>query len=270
MLRLGCITTGRGEGSLGFLKTVISSIENGDLEASIEFVFSNREFGEGEGSDNLFKFVEGKQIPLVTFSSSKYRIERGGGYWSKFREDYHSEVVEKLSIFNPQISVLAGYLLITGKEMIREMPMINLHPALPNGPSGTWIQVINELINSTADDSGVMVHSVTDTLDEGPILSWCSYPIKGKSYDPLWKDLQLVLNNQEKKNFEESKLFRKIREDGIMYERPLLLKTLMAMATREINVYDGNLIDRLGNPVSKNGLCLDAEVRQMLNSNGLS
>ena len=55
-----------------------------------------------------------------------------------------------------------------------------------------------------------------------------------------------------------------------MYERPLLLKTLMAMATREINVYDGNLIDRLGNPVSKNGLCLDAEVRQMLNSNGLS
>ena len=99
MLRLGWITTGRGEGSLGFLKTVISSIENGDLEASIEFVFSNREFGEGEGSDNLFKFVEGKQIPLVTFSSSKYRIERGGGYWSKFREDYHSEVVEKLSIF---------------------------------------------------------------------------------------------------------------------------------------------------------------------------
>ena len=154
--------------------------------------------------------------------------------------------------------------------MIREMPMINLHPALPNGPSGTWVQVINELINNNADESGVMVHSVTDTLDEGQILSWCSYPIKGKSYDPLWKDLQLVLNNQEKINFEESKLFRKIREDGIMYERPLLLKTLMAMATREINVYDGNLIDRLGNPVSKNGLCLDAEVRQMLNSNGLS
>ncbi|GIT16709.1 MAG: hypothetical protein CM1200mP38_3660 [Dehalococcoidia bacterium] len=36
-----------------------------------------------------------------------------------------------------------------------------------------------------------------------------------------------------------------------MYERPLLLKTLMAMATREINVSHGNLIDRLGNPVLK-------------------
>jgi len=264
MLRLGWITTGRGEGSLGFLQTVISAIENGDLEASIEFVFSNREYGEGKGSDKLFNFVEGKEIPLVNFSSSRYRRENGGGNWSKFRESYHLEVLERLADFHPQVSVLAGYLLITGQEMIKKMPMINLHPALPNGPSGTWMQVIVELIKKNAEESGVMVHSVTDVLDEGPILSWCRYPIKGNLYDPLWAELQLDVGSRAEKNVEETKLFRKIREDGINYERPLLLQTLIAMASGEINVYEENLIDRDGNTIEKGGLCLDAKVQQIL------
>lgn len=264
MLRLGWITTGRGEGSLGFLKTVLSAIENGDLKASIEFVFSNREYGEGKGSDKFFDFVEEKKIPLVNFSSSRFRKENGGAKWSNYRERFHLEVIERLSNFSPQVSVLAGYLLVTGHAMIKNMPMINLHPALPNGPSGTWMQVIAELIKNNADESGVMVHSVTEVLDEGPILSWCRYPIKGGSYDFLWDELQLGKNNRVKKNLEETNLFRKIREDGIMYERPLLLQTLIAMASGEINVYEGNLIDGHGNPVQKSGLCLDEKVQHTL------
>ena len=46
MLKLGWLSTGRGEGSRGFLRYVHDGIERGELDAGIQFVFSNREPGE--------------------------------------------------------------------------------------------------------------------------------------------------------------------------------------------------------------------------------
>ena len=80
----------------------------------------------------------------------------------------------------------------------------------------------------------------------------------------MWAELKLDVDSRAEKNFEETKLFRKIREDGIKYERPLLLQTLIAMASGEINVYEENLIDRDGNAIQKDGLCLDEKVQQIL------
>ena len=40
--------------------------------------------------------------------------------------------------FKPDLSLLAGYMLIISPEMCRRYPLINLHPAAPDGPKGTW------------------------------------------------------------------------------------------------------------------------------------
>jgi phosphoribosylglycinamide formyltransferase-1 len=46
--------------------------------------------------------------------------------------------------------------------------MINLHPAAPGGPTGTWQEVIWQLIEGRAVETGVMMHLVTPELDRGP------------------------------------------------------------------------------------------------------
>ena len=99
MLKLGWFSTGRGEGSRGFLKLVHDRIQTGDLDARIEFVFSNREPGEAEGSDLFFKQVESYGLPLVTLSSQRYRREHGGGPMSRHRVLFHAEVIQLIATF---------------------------------------------------------------------------------------------------------------------------------------------------------------------------
>ena len=86
MLRIGWFATGRGEGSRGLLRFVADAIGEGRLDARIEFVFSNREPGEAEGSDAFFELVRAYGLPLVTLSSARYRREHGGRPMSQHRE----------------------------------------------------------------------------------------------------------------------------------------------------------------------------------------
>jgi len=54
MLNIGWFSTGRGPGSQGLLRFVQDRLAKGLLDARIQFVFSNREPGEAEGSDQFF------------------------------------------------------------------------------------------------------------------------------------------------------------------------------------------------------------------------
>ena len=58
--------------------------------------------------------------------------------------------MNRLQGFHPDLCVLAGYMLIVGEEMCQRYNMINLHPAAPGGPTGTWQEVIWQLIDSKA------------------------------------------------------------------------------------------------------------------------
>ena len=136
VLRLGWWSTGRGEGSRGLLRAVHGAIASGELNASIEYVFSNREQGEAEGSDEFFGMVESMGVPLVRLSSQRFRRERGGGGMSRHRDAYHDEAMRLTAPYRIDMSVLAGYMLITSPRMCRERTMINLHPALPDAPAG--------------------------------------------------------------------------------------------------------------------------------------
>jgi len=47
--------------------------------------------------------------------------------------------------------LLAGYMLVVGDVMCKKFDMINLHPAAPDGPAGTWQEVIWQLIKEKAE-----------------------------------------------------------------------------------------------------------------------
>ncbi len=173
MYQFGWFSTGRDKAARDLLQAVQSSIELGEIEAEIAFVFSNREPGESEESDLFFKLVEDYHIPLVTFSYQKFKAgknmpdsqqQEGLPQW---RLGYDREVMSQFRDFSPDLCVLAGYMLIAGKEMCLKYDMINLHPAAPGGPKGTWQEVTWQLIDNRAEETGVMMHLVTPELDQG-------------------------------------------------------------------------------------------------------
>jgi phosphoribosylglycinamide formyltransferase-1 len=235
MLRLGWFSTGRGEGSLGLLNAALDAIDSGDLKASIHFVFCNRERGEAAGSDTFISRVEGRGIPLIAFSSKRFREANGGRPWPDLRRDYDLAAADLLSRYKADVSVTAGYMLIA-PELCKRFRMVNLHPALPDGPIGTWQKVIWDLIDQQAARTGAMVNLVTEDVDAGPVLSYCSFPIRGGRFDPLWAEVRGRPAQEIKKaDGEAFPLFVAIRRAGLRRERPLLVRTLIAIAEVRID-----------------------------------
>ena len=119
MLTIGWFSTGRGQGSLGLLRFIQEHISQCVIDGEIQFVFSNRDPGEAEGSDRFFDQVRSYGIPLTTCSSRKFRRSVGSDFASH-RIEYDREVLKRLEGFAPDVCVLAGYMLIVGGEMCRK------------------------------------------------------------------------------------------------------------------------------------------------------
>ncbi len=235
-LRLGWFSTGRGEGSYGLLKATLDAIESGELHARIEFVFCNREKGQAAGSDRFIAFAESHGIPVVTLSSRRFRKEHDNRRWSELREEFDRAVLELIEPFEVEMTVNAGYMLIA-PLLCREHLMINLHPALPDGPAGMWQNVIWELISTGAEETGAMVHIVTEEVDGGPVLSYCRFGTRGSGLDSLWRGVAGQDVEQLKADADESHpLFVKLREMGLIRERPLVVETLKAISDGRISL----------------------------------
>ena len=251
MLRIGWFSTGRGEGSRGLLRFFRQAIVAGRLDAEIEFVFSNREPGEAEGSDEFFELVRSYGLPLVTLSSGRYRREHGGGGMGRHRDGFDREVMALLDGYSPDVCVLAGYMLICSGEMCRRYPLLNLHGALPDGPIGTWQSVIWQLIASGATRTGSMIHLATEEVDRGPVLSHCVVPIVGGEFDADWaalasRDVDEIKGSEG----EENPLFQRIRAEGYRREPHLMLATLQAVSHGRLRVGPGEALDANGKPLA--------------------
>jgi len=270
MYKLGWFSTGRGAGSRGLLQAMQDSISSGEIEAEIAFAFCNREPGESEATDIFLKMIEDYHIPLVCFSYQKFKAKIGrfaAGQEEtlpQWRLDYDREVMTRLEKFHPDLCVLAGYMLIVGREMCRKYDMINLHPAAPWGPAGTWQEVIWQLIEDDAQETGVMMHLVTPELDQGPSVSYCTFPLRGKPFDKYWAEAR----RQSLEKIKESQgvnnpLFKRIREHGFAREIPLIKSTVKAFSQGKIKITaDKKIADAGGRIID--GYNLTAEINKVV------
>ena len=258
MLRLGWFSTGRGEGSRGLFTCVKDAIDRGELEAEIAFVFCNREAGEHEGSDSFMELARSHGIPVVALSSQRHRRERGAARFADVRETYDEAAMALIEGYLADLHVTAGYGLIFGPAMAGSRPALNLHPAAPDGPVGTWQQVIRRLIETRATESGAFVHLATEDLDRGPVVSYVTFPIRGAGFDELWREADAA---ELQAGFDEDlPLVQAIRRAGVLRERPLLLETLKAVASGRIRIEGGEVVDEGGRPTAP--LCLNDEVER--------
>ncbi len=257
LYQFGWFSTGRDEAARDLLAAVQSSIGSGKIKAKIAFAFSNREPGESRESDLFFRMVEDYHIPLVCFSYERFKVRKGINLVSQtrtlpnWRLDYDREVMARLQGFHPDLCVLAGYMLIVGEEMCQRYNMINLHPAAPGGPVGTWQEVIWQLIDSGTEETGVMMHLVTPELDKGPPVTYCTFPIRGEPFDRYWGEIKGSSPRQIiKSQGENNRLFRLIREHGLAREFPLIISTLKVFSEGRIRISpEKQVVDAEGRPV---------------------
>lgn len=235
-LKLGWFSTGRGEGSRGLLTAALDAIDSGRLNAQIEFVFVNRERGQHAGTDRYMDLVEERGIPLVTLSSQRFRSDHGRAPWSELRGSFDEAVLELLEPYSVDVSVTAGYMLIA-PVLCRHFIMVNLHPALPGGPVGMIDQVIWELIETRARESGVMIHVATEELDLGPVVAYCRFPLFGTEFASAWSEVgDRSIEQLKSAEDEDLALFQLIRNAGVDRERPLLVATLAAIGDGRIDL----------------------------------
>jgi len=266
LLNIGWFSTGRDKAARQLLQVVQNKIYQDEIEGKIIFVFSNREQGEAKESDLFFSLVHSYNIPLVTFSYQKFKTLRGKET-ANWRLEYDREIMKRLSPFTPDLCVLAGYMLIVGDEMCHRYNMINLHPAMPGGPTGTWQEVVWTLIETRAQKSGVMMHLVTPELDRGPLVTYCTYPIRGEPFDKYWRELKKYPISQVKAEpGEKNTLFQLIRQHGLVREFPLIVATLKAFSQGKIRIEAGRVIDDQGKSIP--GYDLTQEIDETLRRQG--
>lgn len=264
-LELGWFSTARGEGSRRLLARVWEAIQTGELDARITVVFCNREPGESPETDRFFEQVRSYGLPLVTFSSDRFtqqwmgppRQRRADDPW---RLSFDREVMARLEAYPFELGFLAGYMLLVGQEMCERYTLLNLHPALPNGPTGTWQQVIWQLIGQGAQETGIMIHRCTEELDRGPVVTYCRYAIRGGPFEPLWEEVQgRPLHVLRRDPGEALPLFRLIRAHGLAREMPLILATLRAFSERRFRFEGRQLVDATGRPIPPQDLTDEIE-----------
>ncbi len=248
MLRLGWMSTARGQGSLSLLRVVCASIQEGTLDACIPVVVSNREPGEAEQTDRFFKYCREQGLPLVCESSHRFRESFTAADW---RTRFDQLLASRIAQYEVDMFLLAGYMLIVSDFLCERYLLLNLHPALPGGPKGTWREVMTQLAYADARETGAMIHVVTPELDRGPVVSYFSFPLSGDTFDEL----------RSKGDIEA--LADAIRAHELEREYPLILTTLRALATGRVVVSERRPHDGSGRPLDE-GMDLSEEVERIV------
>ncbi len=248
MLRIGWFSTGRGDGSQRLLRAAVDAISEGQLDAEIAFVFSNRARGQFEATDAFFDQIAGYGIPLVTLSDAGFRREhqgevaRAGQPLPAWRTQYDRAIADLLRPYQYNVGMLAGYMLVMTQPLFEGQAMLNLHPAAPGQPAGTWQQVTWQLIEQQVEHGGVRVHLVTAALDEGAIVTYCTFPLRGPTIDLLWRAVEhRSISSIRDAEGESLPLFQEMRRRGAARELPLVVETLRALADGRLRL-EGNAI----------------------------
>ena len=170
MIRLGVLASGRGSN----LQAIIDAIENGDLQASIEVVISNKTeahalvCAQQHGITGVFvdpKEVKGSSNP---------------------KEDYDQKLLQVLVDHKVELVILAGYMKIVTPVLIKAFPcqIMNIHPSLL--PAFPGLNVQEKALDWGVKIAGCTVHFVTEGVDEGPIIIQAAVPVEeGDSVEVL-------------------------------------------------------------------------------------
>ena len=148
--RLGVLISGRGSN----LQALIDAIRDGQLDATIAVVISNRPDAPG---------LEHAGRAGIEAICIDHRAAAS-------REDHDAVIVRALRARDVGLVCLAGYMRLVGAPLIEAFPnaILNIHPSLL--PAFPGIDAQRQALEHGVKVTGVTVHLVTAELDNGPIV----------------------------------------------------------------------------------------------------
>lgn len=164
--RLVVLISGNGSN----LQAIIDAIVNGQLDAEIALVLSNRKAA--------FGLERAKKAGIAThYHALKPYHDQG-----RDRCAYDADLATIVQTHQPDWIVLAGWMHILSNEFLRHFPnrVVNLHPALPGQFPGAHAveDALTAYQRGEINHTGIMVHLVPDErVDEGPVLATAIVPI---------------------------------------------------------------------------------------------
>ena len=153
---------------------------NSDKKVSI-LIFAS---GNGSNAENIITYFQNKAIDInwmiITNNSNAGVIQRSIKMGIPFlvfdkKDFYENMFLKKISLINPKLIILAGFLLKIPENLIKKFnnKIINIHPSLlpKYGGKGMYgINVHNEVIKNREAESGISIHYVNNQYDEGKII----------------------------------------------------------------------------------------------------
>ena len=156
MLKVAVLVSGGGTN----LQAIIDGIENGSItNAKIDVVISNNK--------NAYALTRAKEngIDAKCISPKDYES----------REVFNQELLKAVDAYEPDLIVLAGYLVVIPPEMIKKYKnrIINIHPSLIPSFCGVGfygLHVHEGVLARGVKVTGATVHFVDTGTDTGPII----------------------------------------------------------------------------------------------------
>jgi len=263
-LRLAWFTTARDQAALDLLRITWEKKQEGFLNLHIPVVWVSRDYGENMVSDRFMDWARKQGLTVQTLSAARFRPELRRQNLAAWRLDYDREISERISTYSFDWVFLAGYMWIASPRLIKKFRIINLHPAPPGGPKGTWQEVIWETLRRRLPEAGAQIHVVTEALDEGPPLTYVTFPLNTTEWAPWWLDLEEKIKRKgwdaiQRQEGEGELFFAQVRARELELEFPLILWTLKTLESGRLTVQDyrvhwnGEWLPR--------GYCLNREIR---------
>ena len=183
---------------------------NSDKKVSI-LIFAS---GNGSNAENIITYFQNKAIDInwmiITNNSNAGVIQRSIKMGIPFlvfdkNDFYENMFLKKISLINPKLIILAGFLLKIPENLIKKFnnKIINIHPSLlpKYGGKGMYgMNVHNEVIKNREAESGISIHYVNNQYDEGKIIFQKSTKI---IYPSSAENLSKKIHELEMKYFPE-------------------------------------------------------------------
>jgi phosphoribosylglycinamide formyltransferase 1 len=141
-------------GSGSNFQAIIDVVKAGELEADIAILVCDRPEAFATRRANA------AHIPTFAFNPKEYGS----------KEAYEKAILEKLTSYDVEFIVLAGYMRLIGPTLLGEYSgrIINIHPSLL--PAFPGKDAIGQALAAKAKWSGVTIHYVDEGMDTGPII----------------------------------------------------------------------------------------------------
>ncbi|MGA1874670.1 MAG: hypothetical protein ACMUIA_03585 [bacterium] len=268
--KIGWLTSGEDVNSQKLFTNLHKAIQDLNVDVEISYLFSNQQMGKTQKIDQFFTTVRDLGVHLITLPSAEFQkktnpcqTEKESPHWE---EEYHHLVMEKISPYPVDIILLVDYSPVVSIEFINAHNIAKFRTALPAGPTGDRTTTIWQLIGTRAMESGMSL-SLLNEHDPiyGVPLTYCSYSIRGDTFDSLWCDLDQKMKSQYLKHIMETEgesnpLFKAIKETGEKWEQPLLNLTMQYLCTGKISIKDKLVYS--GDEIKLEGHCLTEEIRE--------